>query len=116
MDKVKCFDVAEMVINEASSQFGILWKVDNEKLQRLKENCDLIDELSDDSCGVSFDAFVDEITMDISITLECEELIADNKDHVIYHLMDAAKAINLFARDGNLCIKLRFGSIWKRTI
>lgn len=116
MSRVNCFDVASMVIDEATKQFGLLWKVDTDRLEVFKNNCDLIDELSDGSHGVSYDVDINEETMDISITLECEDLIADSKDHVIYRLMNETKSINMFAHDGNLCIKFKFGSIWDKAI
>lgn len=116
MEKIKCFDVVKMVIDEATSQFGVLWKVNPEELRKLNERCEFIDKLSDESNGVSYDVSVDDKTMDISVTLECDELIAENKDHVIYRLMNGSKSINLFAHDGHLCIKFKFGSIWDRAI
>lgn len=116
MNRIKCYDVAAMVIDEATNQFGSLWKVSKSKLDDLKENCRLVDELSDESNGVSYDVAVNDETMDISVTLECEELVAENKSHVIYRLMDKSKSINMFAHDGNLCIKFKFGSIWDKTI
>lgn len=116
MSRIKCFDVAKMVIDEATSQFGALWRVNDDSLRKLSGYCELIDELSDESHGVSYDVDINEETMDISITLECEDLIADSKDHTIYSLMNVTKSINMFAHDGHLCIKFRFGSIWDRTV
>lgn len=116
MARLKCFDVAKMVIDEATSQFGVLWRVSDNKLCKFNSNCDLIDELSDESHGVSYDVDINDETMDISVTLECEDLIADSKDHVIYRLMNSTKSINMFAHDGHLCIKFKFGSIWDKAI
>lgn len=116
MSGLKCFDVAKMVIDEATSQFGVLWRVNDDKLRKFNSNCELIDELSDESHGVSYDVDINDETMDISVTLECEDLIADSKDHVIYRLMNGTKSINMFAHEGNLCIKFKFGSIWDKAI
>lgn len=112
MNRIKCYDVAAMVIDEATNQFGSLWKVSRSRLDDLKESCKLIDELSDESNGVSYDVAVNDETMDISVTLECEELVAENKSHVIYRLMDKSKSINMFSQDGHLCIKFRFCGVW----
>lgn len=116
MNRIKCYDVATMVIDEATNQFGSLWKVSRSRLDDLKESCKLIDELSDESHGVSYDVDIDDRTMDISVTLECEDLITDSKDHTIYSLMNVTKSINMFAHEGNLCIKFKFGSIWDKAI
>lgn len=116
MARVQCFDVAKMVIDEATSQFGILWRINDDKLRKFSGYCELIDELSDESHGASYDVEIDDRTMDISVTLECEDLIADSKDHTIYSLMNVTKSINMFAHEGNLCIKFKFGSIWDKAI
>lgn len=113
---IKCYDVVSMVTDEATAQFGSLWKVNENRQNELKHNCELIDSLSQECGGISYEVDIDDITMEISVAMECDELVVNDKDSVFYKLLERVKGLKFGSTDENLCIKFVFGSIWDRTV
>lgn len=114
MGFMKCFDVVSMVVEEATSRFSPLWKVNKEKIEILNQYCDILDILSKEFDGESYEVEVDEITMEINIALECEEIVITKKDHVFYDLIDRSVKYGFcVSDDGSLIIKFTFPSVWE---
>lgn len=115
-DSIKCFDVVSMVVDEASKQFGsIIWELNKEKYDVLKNYCEAIDKLSDSFDGVSFEAEVDEINMTIKITLECAEAIVDSPNHIYYKLLERSKSFGISVTDNNtINLSFVFPSLWDK--
>lgn len=113
---VKCYDVVSMVTDEATSQFGSLWKVNESRQNQLKYSCELIDKFAEECGGIAYDVDVDDITMELSVAIECEEMIVDSRDSVFYALLKRAKGLKFGSSGANLCIKLSFDSIWDKVI
>lgn len=114
---IKCYEFVSMATDEATSQFGSLWKVNENRQNDLKRNCELIDKLVKRYGGIAYDVNIDGITMEVSVEIEFDELIVDSKNSVFYELLVRAKRLK-FESSGtnNLCIKLTFDSIWDKTI
>lgn len=66
MDKLKSFDVFEMVSGGLSDNFTRNYEVNETKLQKLKEKCEALDVLMDNERG--FEVDISEETGEISIT------------------------------------------------
>lgn len=115
MSFVKCYDVAEMVIDEATRQFGYVFEVDKRKKQELKECCDKIDVLAENFGGVSYEVEVDDKTADIMVSLICDELEAYTSSDEFYVLMRKAKKAGFKAyKDDKLQLYLIFSGIWNK--
>lgn len=112
MSFMKCFDAASIVIEEANERLSPLWKADEERLNIFKQYCEAIDLLSDEFDGESFEVEVDEITMEISITLECDEIVIESKTHELYDLVKRAIRCSFSASNDNLLVRFVFPSIW----
>lgn len=54
--------------------------------------------------------------MELSVAIECEEMIVDSRDSVFYALLKRAKGLKFGSSGANLCIKLSFDSIWDKVI
>lgn len=115
MALINCFDVVSMVVEEATSQFAPLWKLDNENFKILKQYCSVIDSLAKDFNGISFDVSVDDIAMTITIILECEEMLIESATHKFFSLASRAKTLGFSTSDdGNLNVKFVFPSVWTK--
>lgn len=115
MSFVNCFDTASMVIEDANERFAPLWKVDLEKLNVFKQYCGAVDLLAEEFDGESYEVEVDEITMEISVALECGEIVIKSKDHVLYELAKRAVRCGFSAAsDDNLLVRFVFPSIWDK--
>lgn len=113
MSFVKCYDVAEMVVDEATSQFGSLLKVDEGKQQELKECCGMVDVLAEKFGGISYEVEVDDETTDITVSLVCGEVEVDTASDDFYGLMRKAKRVGLKSYEKEqLQIDFIFGGIW----
>lgn len=91
MGFVKCYDVVKMVTEEATKQFGVLLKVDEEKLHKLKSCCEMIDDLSKKFDGISYEVEVNDETTDITISLVFGEFETDKTTSSFYDLIKMAK-------------------------
>lgn len=112
---IKCYDVVSMILDEATSQFKPLWKQNDEKRYILKEYCEAIDEIAAEFCGISYDVEVDEISMEICVCLECDEIIIKTKEHRLYDLVERSIKFEISAGENDMQnVKFVFPGIWDR--
>lgn len=115
MSFVNCFDVVSMVVEEATRQFAPLWKIDKESNRILEQYCSVIDSLAEEFGGISYNVEVDDIAMTITITMECEDMTIESKNHRFYSLATRSKVLGFSAsKDGNVNVKFVFPSVWTR--
>lgn len=115
MNCINCFDIVSEVVEEASSQFGSTWSVNQERFDILEQYCSLLDNIAEESNGESFEVEVDDITMEISISVECNDIIIRNVDSVYLDLFQRAISIEFYAAsNGNVVMKLKFPSVWEK--
>lgn len=115
---IKCFDVVNMVVEEGSNQFKPLWKVDQEKLDILHEYCDAIDGILKEFDGDSIDVDIDDIKMTICITIECEDLTIESKEHQFHQLVERAIEFGFEKSKERevMCVKFVFPSVWDKAM
>ena len=106
-NKVKCFDVVKMVTDEATSQFAPVWRESKERIDILKQYCQFLDKIADEFNGVSFDVEVDDMTMTIAITLECDEIVITEKNHPYYSLAQRAISFGFSVSDELMSIRTK---------
>lgn len=112
---LKCFDIATMVVDEATKQFSPLWKINDKNADILKQYCEAIDLLSNEYNGTAINVFVDEVNMTVDITLTCGDLTIENKSHIFYQLAERAISVGFStSEDGELEIKFVFPSLWEK--
>lgn len=115
MSNVRCFDTAKEIIELAEERFAPRWKLNSERVDILKQYCDTIDEMAAEFDGISYDVEIDEITMNITIALECEEVTIKSSNHVLYELMKRTVQFGFAtSEDGNLLVKFTFPNLWDR--
>lgn len=115
MGFVKCFDVASMVVDEATKQFSPLWVLDIEKYKILEQYCSVIDSLAKEFDGESFEISVDDIKMTIEIIVEYPDMTIRDKSHPFFSLVQHAIEFGFTTnKDGKLSMKIVFPSIWTK--
>lgn len=116
MSFAKCFDVVSVVTEEASKQFGIAWRVDKDKERALENDCVIIDALSEEFNGVSFEVDINEISMDITVSLVCTEMIIESPSHKLYDVLQHTKKFAVKrADDDGIQLDFVFPGIWEKT-
>lgn len=117
MPELKCFNVASLVIDEATEQFSPLWKVDKEKLTIFNQYCTVIDELVNEFGGLELTVDVDDIKLTISIEVVCEDITIQESKHRFYDLAERAIELSFMkSEDGDVVVRFVFPSIWERVI
>lgn len=112
---MKCFEIASDIIEEATKRFNPIWKLNTEKQKIFKQYCAAVDKILDEFDGKSFEVEVDEITMNITVIVECDEIIIESNQHPLYGLMERAIRSS-FSSAGNdtIYVKFVFPSLWDR--
>lgn len=115
MSFIKCFDIASMVIDDATERFRPSMRLNHERVGIFKQYCSALDELSNEFEGESFEVEVNEITMEITVSLECDEVVIESSNHVFYELVKRAVKYGFrTSEEGNLIIKFVFPSLWDK--
>lgn len=116
MSFVKCFDAVEMVVEEANKQFAPTWKTNKERFKILQQYCDVIDKLSAEYNGESYEVEIDDIAMTIAITMDCSDMVIDHNRHDFLALAQRTISVGFSVSDeGRLAIKFVFPSLWERS-
>lgn len=112
---VKCFDIVNMIIEEADEQFGSLWKINEENYKILEQYCSAMDILAKEHDGEAFEVEVDDIAMTVAIGMECPDFTVRDKDILYYELVKRAVSFGFSTtEEGNLLVKFTFPSIWEK--
>lgn len=115
MPLVNCFDVAEMVIEEATSRFAPLFRENREAKNILRQYCDVLDALAQEFNGESFEVEVDEIKMTIGIKLECPDIVIQSEEHRFYMLAKRALTVRFsHGENDTVAVEFVFPSIWEK--
>lgn len=116
MNKITCFDVVSEIVSEANKRFEPIWKISAEKYDILKQYCEILDGVSSEFSGISFEVEVNEITMEIGILIECEdEIVITDNTHVFYEITKRSVQHGFsVSEEGNLLVKFVFPSVWEK--
>lgn len=111
MSLFSSYDMAEMVIEEASNRFGK--SVSEESKSRLKNVCSLIDDLISEYDCESTEFAVNEDTTDLEISLECPDMTIENdSSETFLNVIKVMAEISFSASDGNLKVNLLMRGLW----
>lgn len=117
MAEMKCFNVAFLVINEATKQFSPLWEIDNEKLDVLKQYCTVIDSIVKEFGGSELTVDVDDIKLTVSVEVVCDDITIQENNHSFYDLVERAISVSFKQSDDEgVAVKFVFPSVWNRVI
>jgi sRNA-binding carbon storage regulator CsrA len=114
MKSIKSFDTVYPVVAEATKTFSPSWKLNEERLDILKEYCDVIDDLIHEFDGSSIEVEIVDIKKNIKITIECPEITILSKQHMYYELVERSVEFGFsLSDDDNLNVKFVFPSVWE---
>lgn len=116
MNFVKCFDVFNMIFDDANERFAPLWKPSEKNMLILQQYCSVIDQLSKEFIGIYFDISVDEITMEIHIELGCRDISSKRGTQMLLELASQGISFKIYPEKSDLLgLHFMFPSIWERT-
>ena len=115
MSFIKCIDLANDVIDEATERFKPEYRESDELRDEFDDICDIIDDLIEDVLAEGFEVDVDDEMKDIIIVVESINLVTDEIDHYFYEAVERCKAFS-FSRNerGDLVTTFRFPGVWRK--
>ena len=112
---VKCFDIVSMIVDEQTKELP-LYKLNEEKLDILREYCEAIDTFAERFSVESISVDVN-LKNHVVITLDCADpIISDNpsKD-ALTQLFDRAVSVGFSTTNGeNVVMEFVFPSVWDK--
>lgn len=113
MNKIKCFDVASEIIEEATKQFSPVWKLNNDNYKIFEKYCNTIDKIIESISAISFGVSVDDISMFVTLSVECVTINSESNNDYLSKLIKAASKVKFEAtKDGDLMISFVFPPLW----
>lgn len=118
MSKIKCFDVVESVVDEATERFAPTFVENSKNKSILKSYCEALDSIIEEISGTSIEVEVDEIKMSITVSIGCNEIIVYPESELFYKITERATAVGFRISEDpdSIVIDFVFPSIWERAI
>ena len=117
MSSVSTYDVVEMVVDEATEQFGEYWTLPKEKRHNLKANCGLVDRLVREFDCESVEADIDDESLKLTISVVCPDIVLEyGRTHPFFTLIQRTESFRFTAVDDSLQIDFVFDNLWERRV
>ena len=116
MKFMNSFDVAEMVIEEATKQFSPLWSLNAENFDIFKQYCFAIDYFIEEIESNGIEISVDEIRMTVSVVVFCKNatLLKNSK---FFLLAERTLHVSVSLDENNdLKFEFVFPSLWDKKV
>ncbi len=116
MSWVKCYDVVTEVTDEATRQFHPTMRENEVAKSALRFLCAWIDTFTEKNDAYAYEVDVDEVTKELTITVECEMFEVDEITDVFYDIVRNADRICLSAIDDiNVRVSFTFQlNLWEK--
>ncbi|MBR5014295.1 MAG: hypothetical protein IKY16_06785 [Bacteroidales bacterium] len=112
MPFINCFDTVSMVVEEATERIKPL-KLQEDRLEILKEYCEAIDVLIQEHDATAIDAEIDENTHHVHIAMLVPEFVLKGKQSEFFRLIQCTDSFGFSVdEDGDLIVKFTFPSLW----
>lgn len=107
------YDITEMVVDEATEQFGGKWVVPEDKRNHLKDVCSIIDRIVSEFDCESAEASIDDDTLDLRISVVCPDIVLEyGRTHPFFTLIQHTKSFAFSAAGDSLQIDFVFAGLW----
>lgn len=115
MSFINTYDIVEMVIDEASEQFGSRWFISKTSKKNIKADCELIERLASDFDCESVEADVDAETMKLTVSVVCPDMVLEyGRTHPFFTLIQYTESFGFSAVEDSLKINFVFSSLWEK--
>lgn len=112
--KIKCYDILQMVLEEACKRFAPQLQPDEARLHELEAYCGWIDRLLETNEGEEFSCEIDEVSGAILLSAVLGDLIVKPGEDSFLHLTKATSEIKMeWESEESIRVNFSFPSIWK---
>ena len=110
---INCFDMVEIAIDSFSTSNTDVVRVSPSKKELLRHYCDILQKISDDFDGAGFSVDIDEHTMDITVSLVCEDFEVRTMKQEFINLLNDLKGFGVkYFDDDHYEVSFTFEGIW----
>lgn len=114
MSFVSTYDIVEMVIDEATEQFGSRWVIPNAKRKDLKTDCALIDKFVSEFDCESAEADIDDETLKLKVSIVCPDMVLEyGRTHPFFTLIQHVESFSFSAVGDSLKVDFVFAGLWE---
>lgn len=115
MSLVNTYDIVDMVVEEASEQFGSSWGISKDKRKNLKTDCTLIDRLVSEFDCESAEAEIDDETMKLKVSIVCPDMVLEyGRTHPFFTLIQHAESFSFSAVEDSIKVDFVFAGLWEK--
>lgn len=115
MSFIKVYDIVEMVIDEATEQFGGHWFVTKQRRSDLQTDCALIDRLASEFDCESTEADIDDETMKLRVSIVCPDMVMEyGRTHPFFTLIQHAESFSFSAVEDSIRVDFVFAGLWEK--
>ena len=115
MSLVNTYDIVDMVVEEASEQFGSRWGISKDKRKNLKTDCTLIDRLVSEFDCESAEAEIDDETMKLKVSIVCPDMVLEyGRTHPFFTLIQHAELFSFSAVKDSIKVDFVFAGLWEK--
>lgn len=114
MSFVNTYDIVEMIIDEATEQFGGRLVVPENKRKNLQTDCVLIDRLVSEFDCESVEADVNDETLKLRVSIVCPDMVLEyGRTHPFFSLIQHVESFSFSAVEDSLKVDLIFAGLWE---
>ena len=114
MSFIKVYDIVEMVIDEATEQFGNRWVVPKKNRVSLQADCTLIDRLVSEFNCESAEADIDDETLKIKVSIVCPDIVLEyGRTHPFFTLIQHTESFGFSAVEDSIRVDFVFAGLWE---
>ena len=110
----KCFDFAEMVIDEKAKQVSPFWALNSDRLDDFEQCCSEIDLLIKETEAETLTVDADNLILRVSVILDCKWLVF-KEGNTFERLTNRALNVQIIPDGDRLEVSFVFPSLWDRT-
>lgn len=114
--RITVFDLANIILGEATKRFEPGYCVSEERLSAFKRNCELVDGLLDMFDATGAEVKVDEETKHVMLIIRSPDLIADNgREHEFFKYVSSGAVYSVSFRQekDELLTSIEVDGIWE---
>lgn len=117
MNLAKCFEIASIVLNEATNRFSDAYVEDEEKKNEFKCFCEILDDVILRFDEVYVGVYVDEVSKEIAVTVTCGQFEVGKASDPFHELFRRSNRVSIKRdpeKEESCCIQIRFemNGIW----
>ena len=114
-ERIKCAEIVSGVVKDATVGFSSAYTLVNERFDILKQYCDFIDLIFDETDGLGFEVSIDNFSKEICIKIIARDIFIEMRKEDLIELSKRANSMEFSREDDDMIgMSFVFPSMWER--